>query len=156
MQLDFFDFHIFALTLTDPAPKLMYEMMLSILVTRDFYKSTLNYQINLQYYICVVCDLIWYTVYSICHGFDIDRQWLQLYLSVHSWCLISVLADDDVTVYGWSFLILLKYVFIINEVQCGVINYFSKPYLKLHIASDFWANLVLALRLWPDPLPLQM
>ena len=58
MQLDFFDFHIFALTLTDPAPKLMYEMMLSILVTRDFYKSTLNYQINLQYYICVVCDLI--------------------------------------------------------------------------------------------------
>ena len=50
--------HIFALTLTDPAPKLMYDMMLSILVTRDFYKSTLNYQIKLQYYICVVCDLI--------------------------------------------------------------------------------------------------
>ena len=96
---------------------------------------------------------VWFDlIYSICHGFDIDRQ----YVSVHSWCLISILADDDgddVTVYGWSFLILLKYVFIINEVQCGVINYFSKPYLKLHIASDFWANLVLALRLWPNPPP---
>ena len=99
---------------------------------------------------CVRFDLI----SSICHGFDIDRQRLQLYVSVHSWCLISILADDDgddVTVDGWSFLIWLKYVFIINEVQCGVINYFSKPYLKLHIASDLRVNLVWALRHWHTP-----